>query len=343
MTPGPFALRGKGVSREGPCETASARAGVVTVARVLAVSHRHSGNSLNRAHHAKSAIIGRMALLLDWLILKYPQSARTTLKRMVEQGRVTVNGRRVDRLKFPLSESDVVEVRDRTAVAKPARSLAPLTLVYEDADLLVVDKPPGLLTSTGPREKRPTALAIVQNYLAGDRRAKAGLVHRLDRDASGLLVFAKSAAAFDSLKSQFFHHSVGRVYEAIVHGRPRDEEGTIESNLVESKEGKVFVARDSGSGQLAVTHFKVMEFRDGFSRVCVKLETGRKHQIRVHLSSRGNPVAGDTVYGPQPPKRDQLQLRAIELDLDHPRTGKRMEFRAAGFSQGTAPTDASSS
>jgi len=245
---------------------------------------------------------------------------------MVEDGRVTINGRRVVRIKTPITESDKVEVHERVrSIAKP--SIAPLAIVYEDEDLLIVDKPPGLLTSTVPSEKRPTAIAIVKNYLAANRKARPGLVHRLDRDASGLLVFAKTLAAFDSLKSQFYHHTVGRVYEAKVHGVPEPAEGTIVARLVESKEGKVFIARDPKSGQSAVTRYKLVETVAGVSRIRVTLETGRKHQIRAHLSSHGNPIVGDTVYGPNPPKHPQLQLRAIELDLDHPRTGKRMEFR----------------
>ncbi|CAN5510661.1 RluA family pseudouridine synthase [soil metagenome] len=269
-------------------------------------------------------------LLIDWLTEKYPTSKKTTLKRMVEQGRVTINGRPADRLKTPLEPKDVVEVRDRndSATASKRPSLTPLVLVYEDADLLVIDKPPGLLTSTVPREKRPTALAIVKAYLAGDHRARVGLVHRLDRDASGVLIFAKSATAYDSLKAQFFHHHVSRVYEAIVHGKPKEAKGTIESLLVESKEGKVFATRDISTGQPAVTHFEVVESSGGQSTLRVRLETGRKHQIRAHLSGMGNPIVGDTVYGPIPPAAPQLRLRAMELEIEHPRTGKRVTFRA---------------
>jgi len=273
------------------------------------------------------------SLLIDWLLERYPTSKRTTLKQMIDQGRVTINGRPANRLKTPITPADVLAVRDRASAGVPTGSpgLSPLTLIFEDADLLVIDKPAGLLTSTVPREKRPTAVAIVQRYLASDSHAKAGLVHRLDRDASGLLVFAKTSEAFDSLKSQFFHHTVGRVYEALVHGTPRKAEGTIESHLVETKEGKVIVTRVPDRGQKAVTHYKVVDTSGGYTRVRVKLHTGRKHQIRVHLGSIGNPIVGDTVYGPQPPKREQLQLRAIELDLDHPRTNKRMEFRTEGL------------
>ena len=271
-------------------------------------------------------------LLIDWLIRTYPASKKTTLKQMIDDGRVTINGRPANRLKTPIAATDKIVVAERARQrASVGPSLSPLTVVYEDADLLVIDKPPGLLTSTGPREKRPTALAIITSFYASNPRVQIGLVHRLDRDASGLLVFAKTPPAIDSLKSQFFHHSVGRVYEAFVHGSPRQKKGTIESYLIESKEGKIFNTRDTRRGQRAVTHVEVIDSANGVSRLRVKLETGRKHQIRVHLSTRGHPIVGDNVYGPQPPKSDRLQLRAIELDLDHPRTGKRMEFRAAGL------------
>ena len=268
--------------------------------------------------------------LLDYLAATYPQAKRTTLRRMLEAGRVTVNGRPVVSAKTTVKPNDVVTVADspsrRGNAPDPGRcpGVEPMALVFEDADLLVVDKPPGLLTSTNPREKRPTAIAIVQCYL-GDR-TKAGLIHRLDRDASGLLVFAKNQPAFDALKSQFFHHTVRRVYDAVVHGVVK-QGGTIDTLLVENAEGKVFVTKDPRKGQRAITHYEVVESKDGQTRLRVKLETGRKHQIRAHLASRGHPIVGDVVYGPQPPKSEQLQLRAIELDLDHPRTGKRMEFR----------------
>lgn len=267
-------------------------------------------------------------LLIDWLIGRYPQAKRTTLKRMLEQGRVTINGRPTVRAKTEISATDKIEVADQTAVPPAEKpSLGPLKLVFEDADLLVIDKPPGLLTSTVPREKRPTALAVVKSYLAHDRKARTGLIHRLDRDASGLLVFSKSDRAYESLKTQFFHHTVSRSYDAIVHGVPMPLQAVIESLLVESKEGKVFITRDTRTGQTAKTEYEVVESFGGMSRLRVTLHTGRKHQIRAHLASQGNPIVGDKMYGPQPPKGDQLQLRAVALDFDHPKTGKRMLFR----------------
>src|SRR5579862_9611292 len=167
--------------------------------------------------------------LLDWLIAAYPTAKRQTLKRMAEAGRVHVNGKRVVAMKHPLEEGDEVKVLDRPA---PQTKLPDFQIVYEDEDIRVVNKPAGLLTSTVEREKRQTLWQMVREYLDADRRARAGLIHRLDRDASGLLVFSKTDTAYQSLKTQFFKHTVGREYAAIVHGFPQPPEGKIESHLV---------------------------------------------------------------------------------------------------------------
>jgi RluA family pseudouridine synthase len=200
-----------------------------------------------------------------------------------------------------------------------------LRIVFEDRDLLVVDKPPGLLTSTVPREKRPTLLAAVRQYLAATNpRSPVGLIHRLDRDAQGLLVFSKSHPAYVSLKSQFFHHTVTRVYTALVHGALNPRQGTIRSRLVERADGTVYSTNKHAAGQAAATDYQVVSHANGKSIVSISLRTGRKHQVRVHLSERGCPVVGDPIYGKPHPKG--LHLAATTLALDHPRTGKRVEF-----------------
>ena len=258
----------------------------------------------------------------------FPAAKNQTLKRMVEAGRISVNGRRATKLAQPLAESDVVRVRDLAARGAPARKaqLAPLKLVYEDADLLVVDKPPGLLTSTVPRERRPTALAIVRQYVeAASPAARVGLIHRLDRDASGLLVFSKSDRAYQSLKTQFFRHTVDREYEAVVNGSPSPKKGRIESRLVERADGSVHSTKQHARGQVAVTEYEVLGEQDGLATMRVTLYTGRKHQIRVHLSERGWPIVGDAVYGRG--ERGGLKLRAARLAFDHPATGRRVSFK----------------
>jgi len=200
-------------------------------------------------------------------------------------------------------------------------------IVYEDDDILVVNKPAGLLTSTVPRERRPTLLAQVREYFTfHDRRARIGLIHRLDRDASGLLIFSKNHAAYRSLKNQFFHHTVGREYRAVVHGVPHPPAGRIETRLVERADGTVHSTRQIGKGERAITEYAVLKTEGKLSLVRIVLHTGRKHQIRVHLAGRGTAVVGDALYGPSDGAR-HLMLAAVQLTIVHPRTGRQMIFK----------------
>lgn len=200
-------------------------------------------------------------------------------------------------------------------------------IVHEDADVLIINKPPGLLTSTVPREWRPTLWAMVREYLARtDRRARPGLIHRLDGHASGLLVFSKNDPAYRSLKRQFKNHSVTRIYSAVVWGLPNPAQGVIRSKLVELPDGRVRTTRRPGAGMIAVTEYQLVASANGQSLLSVKLQTGRKHQIRAHLSERGHPIVNDPLYGEQPVK-GRMMLAAVELAFRHPRTNERVTFR----------------
>ena len=255
----------------------------------------------------------------------FPQAKPATLRQMLRDGRVTVNGTIARRLDAPVKVADDVVVGEtlRTAAKPQFRPyLQPMTLVVDDPDFLVIDKPAGLLTSTVPNEKRPTAWAKVQRHLeANEPQAVPGLIHRLDRDASGLLVFSKTPAAYESLKAQFFRHTVERVYMAVTHGVPTPAEGRITSMLVELPEGKVRTSRRPGNGQRAVTDYKTIERGGGLAAVRVRLDTGRKHQIRAHLTERGVPIVGDRMYG-KPDDAPRLMLAAVRLGFTHPRTGR---------------------
>jgi 23S rRNA pseudouridine1911/1915/1917 synthase len=267
--------------------------------------------------------------LLDWLAAHFSKAKKQTLKRMVEAGRVRVNGKPARKLAQPLEATDGVTVDERPASARraPHRS-GELEIMYEDADLLVVNKPAGLLTSTVEYERRPTLLARVKEHVeAPGRRNRVGLIHRLDRDASGLLVFSKNDAAYRSLKTQFFHHDVERVYTAVVRGVPHPPQAKIESHLLERADGTVYSTPEHGKGQRAATSYETVRVADDrkASLLKVTLHTGRKHQIRVHLSEKGNPIIGDRVYGGAVPG-ERLLLAATRLVVNHPRTGKRLTF-----------------
>ena len=211
--------------------------------------------------------------------------------------------------------------------------------VFEDGDLLVVEKPAGLLTTSGPRDRRATALEIVKAYLAGERAARVGMIHRLDKDASGLLVFSKNERAYRHLKQQFFEHSVLRVYLAITRRVPNPLRGRIETRLIERADGTVHtvdvkkLSPHADRGEIAVTDYATAASGDGRAAVVVQLHTGRKHQIRIHLLSRAGGIVNDPLYAP-PARRDDsaadssgtLMLAALVLGFVHPRHGKWMQF-----------------
>jgi RluA family pseudouridine synthase len=269
--------------------------------------------------------------LLEWLILKYPTAKRQTLRRMFDDRRITVNGRKPASLKVTIGPDDDVLVVDRDSRRnrrEPSHRSLPFRIVFEDADILVIDKPSGLLTATVPRERRPTALAAVTEYFARtDPAARLGMIHRLDRDASGLLVFSKNPAAFHSLKRQFFQHTVDRVYHALVEGVPKRAAAKIESRLIELTDGSVRSSKRPGAGQVAVTEYKLLRASPDRSVALLRvtLHTGRKHQIRAQLSELGHPIVNDATYSKQK-RTGQLMLTATELAFDHPRSARRMSF-----------------
>lgn len=204
-----------------------------------------------------------------------------------------------------------------------------IRIVFEDDSLIVVDKPAGLLTMATDSERSRTVYAALRESANRKRpREKIFIVHRLDREASGLLVFAKTAEAKERLQDQFKDHTAGRRYVAAVEGRVTPGDFTIRSYLAENAAFRVYSTRKSGAGKLAVTHVHVIRATPNISLIEVRLETGRKHQIRVHLSERGHPIVGDKVYGSRSNPIRRLALHAAQLDFRHPVTGRLMHFEA---------------
>jgi RluA family pseudouridine synthase len=217
---------------------------------------------------------------------------------------------------------------DPTTIKGRRRALG-LQVVFEDSDLIVVEKPCGLLTVATARERLKTLYAALFDYVKRQRPPeKIFVVHRLDREASGLLVFAKTASAKYHLQQQFKEHSVGRRYLALVEGRLARDQETIQSFLVENAAHRVYSVRNSRKGKLAVTHLKVLKRSSKATLVEVCLESGRKHQIRVHLAERGNPVVGDKTYGSRVNPIRRMALHACSLSFRHPRTGQKLHFES---------------
>ena len=247
-----------------------------------------------------------------------------TRKQLLATGRIRVNGEVVKRADAPLAAGDVVEVAPRTSGASLPRGLA---LVYEDDDVIVVDKPAGLLTIATERERERTAYAYLMARAHARRPpARIFVVHRLDRGASGLLVFATSAEVKRQLQAQFAAHTVERTYLAVVEGRLAAPEGTITDRLVDDAAGRVRATHRSDRGRTAVTRWRRLRAGTHHTLLEVRLETGRRNQIRVHLAGRGHPVAGDAVYGSRTDPIGRLALHAHVIGFDHPRTGTRLRF-----------------
>lgn len=259
--------------------------------------------------------------------------SRAQAQRAIAGGEVRVNGEKV-KAGYRLRAGDRIEITWRPP-SPPA--LAPeemaLDIVYEDEDLLVINKPQGLVVHPAPGHLRGTLVNALLHHcrdLSGiGGTLRPGIVHRLDKDTSGLILVAKHDHAHLCLAKQLKAHTVQRVYLALVHGHP-PAAGTIDAPIGRHvRQRKKMSVRLSG-GKKAVTHFRVLEYLAAYALVEAKLETGRTHQVRVHLASLGHPVVGDPLYGRRRPSLSvpgQL-LHAYRLSFYHPRSGRLMEFTA---------------
>lgn len=204
---------------------------------------------------------------------------------------------------------------------RPPKKYEPtgMSILYEDRDIIIVDKTCGLLTMGNAKEAERTAQNFLMYYVQkGNLKSpnRVHIVHRLDRDTSGVLVFAKSKEAKDYLQGEWQNFS--KTYYAVVHGKPKEDSGLIESYLVESGVHKVYSTKDKNVGKLAQTEYKVLNSNDNFSLLEVKLITGKKHQIRVHFADMGNAIVGDKKYDPSSKGFKRLCLHAGILNIKHP-------------------------
>ena len=266
---------------------------------------------------------------------KLEGQTRSSVQKLLAQGMVTKDGKACAK-NLKVSSGDVFSVvlpepEPDTAIAQDI----PLDIIYEDDDLIVVNKPRGLVVHPAAGHRDGTLVNALLHH-CGDSLSgiggvmRPGIVHRIDRDTSGLLVAAKNDETHRGLSAQLSDHSMYRIYCAVVIGTPSPEEGTVDACIARDPKNRQRMAVVPG-GKNAVTHYKVLERFPGYSLVRCRLETGRTHQIRVHMASIGHPVAGDPVYGP---KRDALSLggqclHAQTLSFVHPRTLERMEFSCA--------------
>lgn len=274
-----------------------------------------------------------MTSLFDRLAVMMPGASRRTLGQLLQHGRVRVDGEAVRRGDVAIREGARVVVLPRAAGRLEAAP--PFRIVHEDRHLVIVDKPAGWLTVSA-RNLAGTSIwsALRRSLRERGRGEKVFLIHRLDQEASGLLVFAKTERVRDRLKEIFARHEVDRHYAALVRGRLRQEEGEFRSRLVELDDRLHHVrslrprdpAARRAAAREAITHYRVRGSRRGVTAVEVRLETGRKHQIRVQFAEAGHPVLGDRLY--EGPSGERLFLHAWLLGFAHPIEGRTVEWLA---------------
>ncbi len=258
--------------------------------------------------------------LQDYLIQRGFRKNR--IKKLLKFGCISVNGEIIKRYDHPLSEGDRILIRRREGVAEDILKRTGIKVIYEDNDLIVIDKPSGLLSISTETEKRRTAYFILNEYLK-TKDERVFIVHRLDRDTSGVMVFAKTEEAKRRLQESW--GSTEKVYLAVVEGIPKKKEGFIKSYLKETKTLLVYNSRERDS-KPSVTAYRVLTSEGGYCLLECRLITGRKNQIRVHLSSIGHPVAGDKKYGARTDPAGRLLLHSWRLTFNHPSTGERLTF-----------------
>ena len=251
---------------------------------------------------------------------------RSQAARLIAEGRVRVNGKRAAKsARLSGGETVTVDVPQLRETALPPQDI-PLDVVYEDDDVIVVNKPTGLVVHPAPGHPDGTLVNALLHHcgdslsgIGGEKRP--GIVHRIDRDTSGLIIAAKNDYAHQFLSAQLADHTLARTYECIVVGNLREDSGTVDAPIARDSRDRKRMAVVPG-GRRAVTHWTVLARYPGYTHVQCRLETGRTHQIRVHMAYLGHPILGDTVYGakkPVPGLTGQC-LHAVGLQFIHPRT-----------------------
>ena len=273
------------------------------------------------------------ARLDKYVVAGIENVTRSHVQKLIADGFICINGKTAENNHVVLKPGDVVEVGfKKKEEVDITPSDIPLDIVYEDSDVIIVNKPKGMVVHPAPGHTDDTMVNALM-FHAGDNLSgingelRPGIVHRIDRDTTGLLVVCKNDAAHNSLASQLSVHSIKRVYYCLVDGKIKDSEGTVDAPIARHRTDRKKMAIDPG-GRNAVTHYKVLCVLGIYSLVECRLETGRTHQIRVHMSSIGHPLVGDEVYGrrKQPFKTEGQMLHAAVLGFIHPSTGEYIEF-----------------
>ena len=270
----------------------------------------------------------------SYLSEKNDKLSRSNIQRMIDEEKITVNNKKV-KASYKVQIGDEITLKEAPAkeIELKAQDI-PLEVIYEDNDIIVINKPKGLVVH--PANGNPDGtlvnaiMALCKDSLSGiGGEIRPGIVHRLDKDTSGILIVAKNDEAHVNLSEQIKNREVKKVYIALVRGVVKENEATIDMPIARSKKDRKKMAVDK-NGKNAITHFKVLKRYDEYTLLEVRIETGRTHQIRVHLAEIGYPVAGDVVYSNGKNRFGVIGqcLHAKSLDFKHPITGKEMHLEA---------------
>ena len=264
--------------------------------------------------------------LLEFLFEIFKDSSKNSVKSLLSNHRVLVDGAPVSQFNYKLYPGDTVMI-SKTAIRQKARSNLPI--LYEDEEIVVINKPSGLLSVASDKEKGVTAFRIISDYVQQkDKHNRIFVVHRIDEDTSGVLMFVKNSKLRDALQDKWNDLVSKRGYFAIIEGEMKEKSGTITSYLKKNSLNLMYSSHKKGDGQYAITHYKTIKTNDKYSLLDVEIDSGRKNQIRVHFGEKGHNIIGDDKYGNPSNPLGRLGLHAYELKLTHPFTGKELKFNA---------------
>ncbi len=274
--------------------------------------------------------------LIEALAAHLPSSKRNTLRKILTEGRALVDGKVVHKAKHLVQAGSLVTISDRESAAlsspppQPKKKFSRIKILFEDTDIIVVNKQAGLLSVATDKMEPDTLHSRVVDYLQEENeKAWAFIVHRLDRETSGTMIFAKHKRHKDYLQEQFAERSVHRVYHALVQGKPEQDKGTIHEWLLEDKFLRVrTVNKKTPNAKEAITHWSLEDSDDIASLLMLTIETGRRHQIRVGLANLGLPVVGDEQHGAEGNPIGRIALHATALELLHPVSDDPVRFEA---------------
>ncbi|MBP3596414.1 MAG: RluA family pseudouridine synthase [Clostridia bacterium] len=266
--------------------------------------------------------------------LKFNNITRVAVQRMIENGNIKVNQKLI-KSSYKISENDIIDIEEEEIKETSLQPEdIPLDIIYEDNDILVINKQKGLVVHPGNGNPNGTlvnaVLAHCKDSLSGiGGEHRPGIVHRIDKDTSGLLIVAKNDNAHTNISEQIKNHEVKKTYVALVRGRIKENEATINMPIARSKNDRTKMAVDK-NGKNAVTHIKVLKKYKDYTFIEVNIETGRTHQIRVHMAQIGFPIIGDYVYsnGKNPFGVEGQMLHSMKLEFVHPVTNKKLQFEA---------------